>query len=60
MTWPQWSIQRHKTYHFRANWKLVAENFMEYYHLPWVHPELIKVSRVEDHYRYQGPGCTRG
>ena len=56
----EWSIQRHKTYHFRANWKLVAENFMEYYHLPWVHPELIKVSRVEDHYRYQGPGMYTG
>jgi choline monooxygenase len=56
----EWSIQRHKTYHFGANWKLVAENFMEYYHLPWVHPELIKVSRVEDHYRYQGPGMYTG
>lgn len=21
----------------QANWKLIAENFMEYYHLPWVH-----------------------
>ena len=33
---------------------------MEYYHLPWVHPELIKVSRMEDHYRYQGPGLYCG
>jgi phenylpropionate dioxygenase-like ring-hydroxylating dioxygenase large terminal subunit len=56
----EWSIQRRQTYHFQANWKLVAENFMEYYHLPWVHPELIKVSRVEDHYRYQGPGMYTG
>jgi choline monooxygenase len=43
-----------------ANWKLVAENFMEYYHLPWVHPELAKVSRVEDHHRFQGPGMYTG
>ena len=27
-----------------------------YYHLTWVHPELAKVSRVEDHYRFQGSG----
>jgi len=43
-----------------ANWKLIAENFAEYYHLQWVHPELSKVSRVEDHYRYQGPGMYLG
>ena len=24
----------------RANWKLLQENFMEYYHLPSVHPNL--------------------
>ena len=43
-----------------ANYKLIAENFMEYYHLPWVHPELIRVSRLEDHYRWQGPGMYTG
>ena len=43
-----------------ANWKLIFENFAEYYHLAWVHPELAKVSRVEDHYRYQGPGMYCG
>ena len=43
-----------------ANWKLLAENFAEYYHLGWVHPELAKVSRVKDHYRYQGPGMYCG
>lgn len=47
-------------YDVRANWKLIAENFMEYYHLPWVHPELAKVSRVEDHHRFQGPGMYTG
>ncbi|MGH3626091.1 MAG: RHO alpha subunit C-terminal catalytic domain-containing protein, partial [Sciscionella sp.] len=34
--------------------------FMEYYHLPWVHPELIKVSRLADHYRWQGRGMYTG
>src|SRR5438105_10799140 len=43
-----------------ANWKLVAENFMEYYHLPWVHPELCNVSGFNDHYRVQGPGLYTG
>lgn len=44
----------------QANWKLITENFQEYYHLNWVHPELAKVSRVRDHYRYQGPGMYCG
>ena len=43
-----------------ANWKLIAENFQEYYHLPWVHPDLATVSRIENHYRYQGPGMYCG
>jgi len=43
-----------------ANWKLISENYQEYYHLAWVHPELAKVSRVDDHYRYQGPGMYCG
>ncbi len=44
----------------QANWKLISENFQEYYHLRWVHPELSKVSRVQDHYRYQGAGMYCG
>ncbi len=49
-----------RTFDVAANWKLIVENFAEYYHLPWVHPELAKVSRVPDHYRYQGPGMYCG
>ncbi|MBL8046513.1 MAG: aromatic ring-hydroxylating dioxygenase subunit alpha [Anaerolineales bacterium] len=56
----EWTVQRGKPYSIHANWKLIAENFMEYYHLPWVHPELVKVSRMEDHYRWQGPGLYTG
>lgn len=55
-----WAEVAEKVYEIGANWKLIAENFMEYYHLPWVHPELIKVSRMEDHYRFQGPGMYTG
>lgn len=56
----EWTIQRERAYSINANWKLIAENFEEYYHLPWVHPELVKVSRMEDHYRWQGPGMYTG
>ncbi|CAK4660352.1 hypothetical protein LEN26_006895 [Aphanomyces euteiches] len=43
-----------------SNWKLLAENFMEYYHLPAVHPELCDVSGVDDHHRAQGTGSYIG
>ena len=32
-----------------SNWKLAVENFLEYYHLPWVHPELNRISPLADH-----------
>ena len=54
------AVVAERTYDIAANWKLIAENFMEYYHLPWVHPELVKVSRIEDHHRFQGPGLYTG
>jgi choline monooxygenase len=54
------TVVAERTYDIAANWKLIAENFMEYYHLPWVHPELVKVSRIEDHHRFQGPGLYTG
>ena len=56
----EWKISGRKNYDVAANYKLIAENFMEYYHLPFVHPELSDVSRVEDHYRCQGAGMYTG
>jgi choline monooxygenase len=56
----QWRAQRRRRYEVTANYKLIGENFMEYYHLPWVHPELIRVSRLADHYRWQGHGMYTG
>ncbi|OZM71112.1 (2Fe-2S)-binding protein [Amycolatopsis antarctica] len=56
----QWTPRRRRTYDVAANYKLIGENFMEYYHLPWVHPELNQVSRFSDHYRWQGPGMYTG
>jgi choline monooxygenase len=46
----------------KSNWKLAVENYCESYHLPWVHPGLNLVSRLEDHYhientlKYSGQG----
>ncbi len=56
----EWQVVGTRDYEVEANYKLIGENFMEYYHLPWVHPELVKVSRMEDHYRWQGPGLYTG
>lgn len=53
-------LVRRRPYTIHANWKLIAENFMEYYHLPWVHPELCTISGFNDHYRFQGPGMYTG
>ena len=55
-----WRKQEEQTVNIEANWKLISENYQEYYHLRWVHPELSKVSRVDDHYRYQGGGMYCG
>ena len=41
----QWRIEESQVLDIEANWKLISENFQEYYHLTWVHPELAKVSR---------------
>ena len=51
-----WTSRTEQTLEIQSNWKLISENFQEYYHLTWIHPELAKVSRVKDHYRYQGAG----
>ncbi len=29
-----------QSYSLNGNWKLVAENFLDNYHLPWIHPEI--------------------
>lgn len=55
-----WWLHEQVELEIDANWKLISENYQEYYHLAWVHSELAKVSRVEDHYRYQGPGMYCG
>ena len=42
------------TLDIKCNWKFAIENYCESYHLPWIHPELNKVSSINDHYHIQG------
>lgn len=58
--WSRMAVVQQNEYRIEANWKMVAENFMEYYHLPWVHPELCQVSSVANHIRRQGTGQYTG
>ena len=37
-----------------CNWKFAIESYCESYHLPTIHPELNKVSNINDHYHIQG------
>ena len=39
----QWELE------LKANWKLAIENFLESYHLPWVHPSLNDRSPIDQH-----------
>jgi choline monooxygenase len=53
-------VVRSRTVPAAANWKLLIENFIEYYHLPSVHPSLVQVSGMDEHVRLQGRGCYVG
>lgn len=53
---PGLKVYDRKEYKVQANWKLLMENYLEYYHLPAVHPELCGVSGVDEHRRNQGKG----
>lgn len=55
-----WTVRDEVSIEIAANWKLITENYQECYHVPWVHPGLAAVSRVDDHYVYQGPGMYCG
>ncbi len=37
-----------------ANWKIIVENFVESYHLPWVHKELQSVNPMAQHFQILG------
>ncbi|MGI9305921.1 MAG: aromatic ring-hydroxylating oxygenase subunit alpha [Gammaproteobacteria bacterium] len=56
----EWREIGEREYDIQCNWKLLVENAVEYYHLPWVHPRLAKTSRIADHHRWQGAGMYCG
>ncbi len=56
----EWVSTADKQYDIACNWKLLVENAIEYYHLPWVHPTLAETSKVSDHHRWQGKGMYCG
>lgn len=45
-----------------SNWKLAVENYLESYHLPTVHPELNRISPLEQHFSldYFDQGAGQG
>jgi phenylpropionate dioxygenase-like ring-hydroxylating dioxygenase large terminal subunit len=43
-----------------TNWKFAVENYAESYHLPFVHPKLNRVSKIQDHYHIEEPGHFSG
>ena len=36
-------------FELETNWKLAVENYLEAYHLPTIHPELNRISPLQDH-----------
>ena len=44
----------HFSLEVKTNWKFAIENYCESYHLPTIHPELNKISNINDHYHIQG------
>ncbi|MFO1056899.1 MAG: aromatic ring-hydroxylating dioxygenase subunit alpha [Dongiaceae bacterium] len=65
--WSAWDLGQlrfggSRTYELATNWKHAVENYLESYHLTWVHPGLNSYSRVDDHYCFfAGPDiCGQG
>jgi len=56
----EWKLARKKEYPVQSNWKNTSENFMDFYHLPWLHPTLVQTSTVDAHVIMQGPGMYMG
>lgn len=63
MRFPELRFARRVDYEVRCNWKVYVDNYLEGYHVPYVHPELMKlydyqsyVTEVHDWYSLQvGP-----
>ena len=49
-----------KLQNLKTNWKLAVENFCEAYHVPFIHPGLNEISKLEDHENLMGDGPWGG
>ena len=48
------------TLEVNSNWKLAVENYLESYHLPFIHPALNERSKLEDHANIMCDGPAAG
>ena len=46
----KYELVKTKEYDVAANWKHIVENFLDYLHVPTIHPELAPSSRRDDHF----------
>ena len=53
-------IVKKGTFIAKCNWKILVENFSEYYHLPTIHPSLVEISKVQNHTCIQKQGMYIG
>ena len=54
---PRYVVRHEKEFLMNCNWKLYVENYLEGYHIPFVHPDLAKEIvmsnyKVQNHQRY--------
>jgi len=54
--WEEMDLVGRANYTPRCNWKILAENFVEWYHIPAVHPGLDRFSKPHHHVDNQGDG----
>jgi glycine betaine catabolism A len=48
----EWTEGSSRTYECQTNWKLIAENYLECYHCPSIHPELCRVAEPDEFVGY--------
>ena len=58
--WSQLHAAEEAAASVNANWKVVVENFVESYHLPWVHRDMNRYNPMEDHYQILGGSTYLG
>lgn len=58
--WDDMRIVKQIDFDIKANWKLVVENFTDYYHTLSIHPELFELSSTANHITRQGVGQYGG